>query len=234
MPETRPSAPVAPSGAPIPAKIPSPPAAPSAPAAISAPSAPAAAQRAAVAGPAASAGPAPPKAVEVHRSTLATRPPPQPLPQRSAMPPPIAPGANRGNVTRLPEKHPQGSAAATSNGFPTGPNSRPQTADAAAEPEVVRAGTEPGPAGVKPEVRVTPQAAPKAPSPPAEAPMSVEPEPPAGAPRREPPGPTPPAQPLGADQAASAPARTPAKAEDPFAGLESLEAEMARLLGREK
>ena len=63
--------------------------------------------------------------------------------------------------------------------------------------------------------------------------MSVEPERPEGAPRKEIGGPTPPAQPLGADSP-PAPARTPAKADDPFAGLESLEAEMARLLGREK
>ncbi|MBV9288344.1 MAG: hypothetical protein JO288_11085 [Hyphomicrobiales bacterium] len=64
--------------------------------------------------------------------------------------------------------------------------------------------------------------------------MSVEPEPPAGAPWRETRAPTPPAQPLGADHPPPASAETPAKADDPFVDLESLEAEMARLLGREK
>jgi flagellar protein FliO/FliZ len=217
------------------------------PAAASTPAAaPASAPRAPAAGPAiaaapvdrpieanrgrpASAPPAPPAAVQ---SAEPTRPAPvSPPPPRPAMPPPIVPAAgstSRAPVARPPEKDPPKAPPAPAPGNSTapapaalGPPPRSERADSAV---------------------VAPKAEPRAmpPALPAPPPIAPPPKPPPVARTQPSPpvvhGPQQSANGRPPAQKANAPlsVKAPTKADDPFADLESLEAEMARLLGREK
>jgi hypothetical protein len=196
------------------------------------------------------------KVLEPQRPVSVGRPQPKPVPPRPAMPPPITPAAAagiRGNVARLTEKPPQASSAvapvaapqATAPSVPTGaPVSTTQPAPAPPwQPAKIAAGpatrgpirAEPAAPTVKPESRVAPPAIVKVPAPPAEAPTIVEAEPHPAAARVASTGPQPSARDRAeAGSAADRQPAAPPKIEDPFVGLDSLEAEMARLLGREK
>jgi flagellar protein FliO/FliZ len=226
-----------------PTKAPAPPAAASTPAAAPAsatPRAPAAGQAIAAApvakpieanqGRPASAPPAA-QSAEPARPTPVSPPPPRPASPRPAMPPPIVPASgstSRAPVARPPEKDPPKAPPAPGPANPTAPAPaapapppRPERADSTVT-------------AAKAEPRAT---SPASPVPPAIAPP---PKPPPVA-RTQPSAPAangsqPPGDGRPPEQKASAPliVKAPTKADDPFADLESLEAEMARLLGREK
>jgi flagellar protein FliO/FliZ len=161
---------------------------------------------------------------------IQSRPLPRPLPGRAAMPSPITPTtapAARATVTRLPEK-PQGVSPGLSapDGAPAAPvRSEPVNAPPR---QPIRVAPAPIPATL---VKVaTPAPAPPEPlmiSKP-EAPVIAKPEAPMIAKAEvnlQPPAPV-------ADAVPPADKSAP-QSEDPFGGLESLEAEMARLLGRD-
>lgn len=162
---------------------------------------------------------APPAAKAAEPTSAHNRPQPRALPARSAMPPPITPTAApaaRATVTRLPEKH---------LGAP--PVQPGQTAAPLQTPEAL--GPSPSRGELPRQLSRPPTPTPIAPTvvkvaAPAEAPMIAKAELKIG------PTPT-----LGDEpQAAPSPAdKSAPKPEDPLGGLESLEAEMARLLGRE-
>jgi hypothetical protein len=143
------------------------------------------------------------------------------------MPPPIVPASgstSRAPVGRPPEKDPPKAPPAPAPGnspAALAPPPRSEKADSAV-------------AAAKAEPRATPPAAPAPPPiapPPKPAPVArTQPlAPAANGPQLSGDG-RPPAQ----NANASSSVKAPAKADDPFADLESLEAEMARLLGREK
>jgi flagellar protein FliO/FliZ len=182
----------------------------------------------------ASAPPPPPPAAqsaEPARPTPASPPPPRPAPPRPAMPPAIVPAsgsASRAPVARPPEKDPPKAPPAPGPANPTAPAPaapapppRPERADSTVT-------------AAKAEPRATPPASPVPPA------IAPPPKPPPVA-RTQPSAPAangsqPPGDGRPPEQKASAPliVKAPTKADDPFADLESLEAEMARLLGREK
>jgi flagellar protein FliO/FliZ len=172
---------------------------------------------------------------------IQSQPQPRPLPARPAMPSPITPVAATGGraaVSQLPGKHvyatppvaPPAAAQASIPNAGSGPHPTPDERRSALPKELGRAPSVAIPLAGSVRVAGTPVA-------PAAAAMTAKAEPRIGqlkpnsadAPPsmdRRPPSP-------GADPSIiEKPA--PAKAEDPFGGLESLEAEMARLLGREK
>jgi flagellar protein FliO/FliZ len=175
------------------------------------------------------------------------RPQPRPLPARPAMPSPITPGGapvGRASVTRFPEKQ---AASAPAADAAVGPNpglgepavplqGRPPRSAPAVVAPATPAHIPPSPSA--PVVQATPAHIPPAASVKAagtEAPMFVKaelkighPQPPAAEPL--PPSDRRPAAPVANGSSSDKPAP---KTEDPFGGLESLEAEMARLLGRE-
>jgi flagellar protein FliO/FliZ len=125
------------------------------------------------------------------------------------MPPPIVPASgppNRATVTRLTEKVPQ---------RPSPIPDDPAAASAAAAAMEPRA--RPPAANLAAASPASPPARPAAKTPSAE-----------GAPKFGE------VRPLGDKPNAASSVKTPAKVDDPFADLDSLEAEMARLLGREK
>ena len=141
------------------------------------------------------------------------------------MPPPIVPTsgpANRATVTRLTEKVPprpsppvNGDPAAPSAAAPAPP--RPEKAEPAAAAAVMEPRARPSAAAV---AAASPASAPARPA--AKAPVAD------GAQKfREVRG-------FGDKPNGASAVKAPAKVDDPFADLDSLEAEMARLLGREK
>jgi flagellar protein FliO/FliZ len=184
--------------------------------------------------PAVSAAPAATQAAEPARPAPASSPPrqadPRPAQPRATMPPPIIPAnasPNRGAPVRTPEtaimKGPGASPVA-----PPQPR-RPERAEAAvgsskAEPNVTAVRTEPLAASTATTVpptsaalaqgRLTPRTPPSAPAfDGAQKPVDAR---------------------SSGDKANAAPnGKSPPKIDDPFADLDSLEAEMARLLGRE-
>ncbi len=193
------------------------------------------------------AQPAPPsaasKAHEPGAHPIQGQPQPRPLPARPAMPPPITPMAatgGRATVSPLPGKHIHAAppvpapTAAPPSPIPdagSGPHPGPQTR-ATALPK------EPEKEPARAASATIPLAAPaKAAGPPvAPAAMIVKAEPKIGNPKpqgAEPP-PSMDCQPTAPGADPPLVEKPPPKAEDPFGGLESLEAEMARLLGREK
>ena len=151
-------------------------------------------------------------------------PPPRPAPARPTMPPPIVPAsgsASRASMTRLTEKVAPRPSPISGN---------PPAASAAAPSPARPENEEPGAAAVAAEPRARPPAA------------TVAAASPASAPAR-PAGKTPPfeggqkigeVRPLGDKPNAASSVKPSTKVDDPFADLDSLEAEMARLLGREK
>jgi flagellar protein FliO/FliZ len=216
------AAPKAPAPPPAALKAPAPapaPAAPKAPVPVSVPvPAPAPAIAPAVAAkpiepePAARPAPVPPPTAQSPEPVLpepASSPPPRPA-ARPAMPPPIVPASgavNRATVTRLTEKVPLRPSQIP--GHPPPPPAPPR-------PEK----PEPAAAAVEPRARPPAPAAPAWPgakSPPSgDALKSVE------------------VRSVGDKPNPTPSVKAPAKVDDPFADLDSLEAEMARLLGREK
>ena len=201
------------------------------------------------------------KLVESPRPIPAVQPQPRPLPPRASMPPPIAPPsppAGRSNVVRPIEAPPQAAALhAADAGSASRPGARqpakpPPQAAASKAPDVAAA---PAEASAKPEPDVGPPAPGTAPGAPAQAakPESYAAQP---APEKTPVSPAPihpipNAKPEPKVDQAAAPVPAPVapkhgvadetppcdkaahEADDPYAGLDSLEAEMARLLGRE-
>jgi flagellar protein FliO/FliZ len=163
--------------------------------------------------------PVPPQTAQTPEPDWAA-PPSSPRPPRPPMPPPIVPAAgaaNRATVTRLTEKVPPRPSPVSGN--PPAPSAavaappRPEKTEAAAAPVEARP-SPPAPIVVAPSPAPAP-ARPAAKTPPPEAGQKIgEARPPADKPN-----------PITAK---------PAKVDDPFADLDSLEAEMARLLGREK
>ena len=189
--------------------------------------------------------PAPAKAFEPAVAAQA-RPQARPLPARPPMPSPITPGS-RATVTRLPNKNaapatPYGSAAnaaAGSNPVSGEPVAPLHGGSQRAAPAAVASASSPSPPAAPAAVApVGPAHSPQTVSvnvAGTEAPMFVKAELKTGhsaPPPAEPPSPLDrrPAVPVANSPSAEKPAP---KTEDPFGGLESLEAEMARLLGRE-
>ena len=227
-----------------------------------APPAPEAPRPAAPVAPEPVAQPAPPagasKGHEPAAHPIQSQPQPRPLPPRPAMPPPINPIAAtaRATVSPLPGRHihsaPPVPSPAASPPVPSPAASPPVPSPAAAPSAPIpdaASGQHPGPeapatAPPKEPARAVSAAVPLAvsakatgtPVAPVPAAMIVKAEPKIGPSKphgsEAPPSvdrqPTPP----GADP--SLIEKPPPKAQDPFGGLESLEAEMARLLGREK
>ncbi len=195
------------------------------------------------------AQPAPPpaaaKALEPARP-VQSQPQPRPLPARPAMPPPITPSGDRvarANVTRLSEKHHH---AASSGLLVPAAAQAPAPAATGANPGRVES-SGPHPTQPQPTPALQPAAAmPPAPPiaivkagthAPAEAPMTATAELKIGRAPTQGAAPAPAADRRpAAVPAAEQPSvdKTAPKPVDPFGGLESLEAEMARLLGREK
>jgi flagellar protein FliO/FliZ len=181
------------------------------------------------------APPPPTQAAEPVRPTPASSPPPrqtEPRPLRPAMPPPIVPAnaaANRATAFRAPEQ-----TAPRGAGNPPAPSpaslatpsrsEKPEPAAVKGEPGAGAAKTEPvtGPTVTVPAASATlvqARPAPKAPPlfPPSDGPQKMV------------------DTRAAADKTTAMPsAKPPVKVDDPFADLDSLEAEMARLLGREK
>ncbi len=170
-----------------------------------------------------------------------SQPQPRPLPARPAMPPPITPVAATGGraaVSPLPGKQahatpPVPSPAAVPVPSPAAASGLHPGADertAALPKELGRAASAAIPPAGSVKIAGTPVA-------PAAAAMTVKAEPRIASSKPHgvdipPPADRHPASPGADPSIIEKPA--PAKAEDPFGGLESLEAEMARLLGREK
>ena len=199
------------------------------------------------------ARPAPPRAaakgLEPAQAIPVSPPHPRPLPARPSMPPPIIPAAapiGRPNVTRLTDKqpHPAPPAQAARPG-PGVPAAAP-IAEPTAAPNSAK--TEPAAPSPKPEPSVAPPGAAKTSVAPVEAAPIAKPEAKSDAkveakvdrPASVPTAGGPPAEtnrPPTAHGAEPppAPAEKPApKVADPFTGLDSLEAEMSRLLGRDQ
>jgi flagellar protein FliO/FliZ len=152
-------------------------------------------------------------------------PPPRPAPARPAMPPPIVPASgpvNRATVTRLTEKVPPRPSPVTGDALAP-------SAPAPAPPQPGKA--EPAAAGAVKDPRARPPAA-------TIAAATVPASPPARPAVKTPLADG--AQKLGEVRAfgdkpnGASSVRATAKTDDPFADLDSLETEMARLLGREK
>jgi flagellar protein FliO/FliZ len=217
-PAATPAIPKAPAPAPTAAAV-TPPAA--APAAKANESEPAAATR-----PAPAPSPVAPSG-EPARPAPAASPPPRPALSRPAMPPPIIPSSGSGNratVTRLTEKVPPrasqipGNPPTPSPAAPAPPHSEKAepaaTAPTAAPRPTPPAATDAAPSAASTQARPAAKTQPSAAS--DGAPKLGEGRPPD-------------------DKANAASTVKPsAKVDDPFADLDSLEAEMARLLGREK
>jgi flagellar protein FliO/FliZ len=187
--------------------------------------------------PAVSAAPAATQAAEPARPAPASSPPrqaePRPAQPRATMPPPILPAnasPNRSAPVRVTETAPAsapGNPPSSSSAAP-GPSRRPERAEAAAvgskaEPNVTTVRREPVAASTGTTV------------PPAGAAQArLMPRTPSSAPAFDGAQKTVDARPPG-DKTSDASIDKPSpKVEDPFADLDSLEAEMARLLGREK
>ena len=187
----------------------------------------------------ASAPPAAPQSAEPARPAAASSPPRQadarPAQPRATMPPPIIPtnaSPNRGAPVRAPETGPARSQGNSPTPSPvaSAPPRRPEKA----EPVVAGSKAEP----IAPTAKTEPPAAPTVTTvPPANAGLAqAQP-----APKTVPLAPasdwarkSADARPPG-DKTNAAPSGKPSpKVDDPFADLDSLEAEMARLLGREK
>ena len=247
--------------APLPSKVAAPaaapaPAAPKAPAPVSAPAAPKAPAAAPVAPKPAAPAPAtvtvpapaaapPPAAKPIEpepaarpasvslpaaqspepvRPEPATSPPPRPASARPTMPPPIVPAsgsANRASMSRLTEKVPPRQSP-----IPGNPPAASAAAPSPARPEK----EEPGAAAVAAEPRARPPAATVAAASPASAPA----RPAAKTPSFEGGQKIGEVRPPGDKPNAASSVKPSTKVDDPFADLDSLEAEMARLLGREK
>jgi flagellar protein FliO/FliZ len=230
-----PAAPKAPAPSPLPAVPKTPAPTPPPAAAITTAPAPAAAVPAPAAPKAPAPSPAnaaaPAKPVEPEPAPRPASAPPaaaqspepvRPAPGRPAMPPPIVPQggpANRGTVTRLSERVPAKPSPTAGN-----PQAPSAAAPAPQRPE------KPEPAVAAVEARGAPPAAGAAPA----SPAFAQARPAAKTPSPE--G----AQKFGDGRApadkpgAASGVKPPAKVDDPFADLDSLETEMARLLGREK
>jgi hypothetical protein len=171
--------------------------------------------------PAVSAAPAATQAAEPTRPAAASSPPrqaePRPAQPRAAMPPPIIPAnasPNRGAPVRGTEP-----AIMKGPGAPPQPR-RPERAEAAVGGSKAEVRTEPpAPATGTPSVALA-QARP-APRTPASAPAFDGAQKPVDT------------RSSGDKTNAAASGKAPPKVDDPFADLDSLEAEMARLLGRE-
>ena len=151
-------------------------------------------------------------------------PPPRPPPARPTMPPPIVPAsgsASRASMTRLTEK-----VAPRPSPIPGNPPAASLAAPSPARPEK----EEPGAAAVAAEPRARPPAATFAAASPASAPA----RPAAKTPSFEGGQKIGEVRPLGDKPNAASSVKPSTKVDDPFADLDSLEAEMARLLGREK
>ncbi len=188
----------------------------------------------------ASAPPIAPQAAEPARPAPTSAPPrqaeqPRPAQPRASMPPPIIPAnasPNRGEVVRSKEAAPPRSSITPQTSSPVAP--APSRRPDRAEPAVTGMKADP----VVPAAKTEPPAAPVVtPAPPANTGL-VQPRvaskttslAPASDWARKSPDVRPPI-----DKANGAPGGKPSpKADDPFADLDSLEAEMARLLGREK
>jgi hypothetical protein len=205
------------------------------------------------------ASPAATQAAEPARSAPASSPPrqadPRPAQPRATMPPPIIPAnapASRASAVPLSERAPSkgpGNPPTPSPVAPAPPRrlekaEQPVVAGSKAEPSVTTVKTEPAVAGSKAAPSIT----------------TVKTEPPTPAPgvptvlpasaalaQARPAPTTPPSTPASdgtqkpddarppGDKTNAAPSGKPSpKVDDPFADLDSLEAEMARLLGREK
>jgi flagellar protein FliO/FliZ len=227
-PVSAPAAPKAPAPVPVPA-APKPPAPAPATATVPAPAAaPAPAAKPIepepAARPASVSFPAAQSPEPVRPEPASPPPPPRPAPARPTMPPPIVPAsgsASRASMTRLTEKVAPRPSPISGN---------PPAASAAAPSPARPENEEPGAAAVAAEPRARPPAA------------TVAAASPASAPAR-PAGKTPPfeggqkigeVRPLGDKPNAASSVKPSTKVDDPFADLDSLEAEMARLLGREK
>jgi flagellar protein FliO/FliZ len=223
-----PAAPKAPAPAPAPASVPVPaPSKPPGPAAAG-PAAPAPAAPPAPAAKSVEAEPPRPAPVpaavaqssEPVRQEPASSPSPRPAPGRSTMPPPIVPAsgsANRATVTRLTEKvAPRSSPISAIPPVPSAAAPSPPRTD---KVESAAAAVAVEPLAGPPKAAVGTSA----PARPATRPPSSEGAPKLGEIRQ-----------LGDKPNAASGAKGPGKADDPFADLDSLEAEMARLLGREK
>ena len=227
-PVSAPAGPKAPAPVPVPA-APKPPAAAPATATVPAPAAaPAPAAKPIepepAARPASVSFPAAQSPEPVRPEPASPPPPPRPAPARPTMPPPIVPAsgsASRASMTRLTEKVAPRPSPISGN---------PPAASAAAPSPARPENEEPGAAAVAAEPRARPPAA------------TVAAASPASAPAR-PAGKTPPfeggqkigeVRPLGDKPNAASSVKPSTKVDDPFADLDSLEAEMARLLGREK
>ena len=229
-PAPAPAAPIAPTASPPIPKAPAP-AQASAPAQAPAPapkqSAPEQARPAAI-----------PAVAEPARAAAASSSPRQPEPRlaqpRATMPPPIIPASasqNRGPTVRTTEMSPArgpGNPAAPSPVAPA-PARRPEKPELAAaaskaEPPPVATLRTEAPAG--PTVTVAAATAASVPPPPA---PKTPPATPASNGTQKPADAR-----LQADKTNAAPSGKPLKVDDPFADLDSLEAEMARLLGRER
>jgi flagellar protein FliO/FliZ len=185
---------------------------------------------------------APSKAHQPDAHPIQSQPQPRPLPARPAMPPPITPiagTAGRAAVSHLPGKQIQPTPPVPSS-TPVAQASVPDAASrsqpspderpTALPKELGRAASVAIPLAGSVKVAGTPVA-------PAAAAMTVKAEPRMANPKPQGADIPPPM-----DRHATSPGAdpsiiekpAPAKAQDPFGGLESLEAEMARLLGREK
>ena len=231
-PVSSPAAPKAPAPAPAPVPVPASPKPPApAPATATVP-APAAAPAPAAkpiepepaARPASVSLPAAQSPEPVRPEPASSPPPPRPPPARPTMPPPIVPAsgsASRASMTRLTEK-----VAPRPSPIPGNPPAASLAAPSPARPEK----EEPGAAAVAAEPRARPPAATVAAASPASAPA----RPAAKTPSFEGGQKIGEVRPLGDKPNAASSVKPSTKVDDPFADLDSLEAEMARLLGREK
>ncbi len=170
---------------------------------------------------------------------------PRPVQPRAGMPPPIVPSnasANRGSAVPLSERGPSKGpvnlpASSPAAPAPTSRLERQESAVAAGKSEqaVTAAKAEPVVAPAKTAPPAAPTVTNVPPASAASAPARPTPKAPPSAPASDgAPKFLPPARPP-ADKANAEPNAKPApKADDPFADIDSLEAEMARLLGRDK
>jgi flagellar protein FliO/FliZ len=218
-----PAAPKAPAPAAVPA-APKPPASAAATATAPAPPAPPApAVKSVEPEPAARPAPVPASVAqssEPGRLEPASSPSPRPAPGRPTMPPPIVPAsgsANRATVTRLTEK-----VAPRSSPIPANPQAPSAAAPSPPRPDKAESAAA--------TVAVEPLAGP--PKAPVTAPAPARPA--TKAPSSEGAQKFGEIRQLGDKPNPASGAKGPAKVDDPFADLDSLEAEMARLLGREK
>jgi flagellar protein FliO/FliZ len=187
----------------------------------------------------ASAAPAPTQTTDSARSAPASMPPrqtdPRPAQMRATMPPPIVPtnaSPNRGAPARATEAAPaRGPVNPTGN--PPAPSSPvAPSAPRRPEPAVTSTKTEPAVTTVKTEPRPA-SAGTTAPLAAALAQAGPAPKTPPSATASDWARKAADARPAG-DKTNAALTGKPAKVDDPFADLDSLESEMARLLGREK